>query len=84
MSCLAMSILYLVAARAIYNFYSRLQGICSCVQFRDALCTCKLGAAKYSEQVGPTNQLQQTLILESLDMRLFCTSENCFSPTFEV
>ena len=44
-----MSILYLVAAQAIYNFTPHLQDICSCVQFRDALCTCKLGAAKYGE-----------------------------------
>ena len=77
-----MSVLYLVAVQVIYNFAPRLIGICSCVEFRDALCTCKLGAAKYGERVSPANQLQQTLILDSLDLRLFCTSENCFSPTF--
>ena len=54
--------------------------ISSCVEFRDALCTCKLGAAKYGEQVSSANQLQQTLILDFLDSRLFRihTSENCF------
>ena len=39
---------------------------------------------KYDERVSPTSQLQQTLIFDSLDSRLFCTSENCFSPTFDV
>ena len=74
-----MLVLYLVAVQVIYNFAPHRIGICSCVEFRNALCTCKLGAAKYGEQVGPANQLQQTLIL---DLRLFCTSKNCFSPTF--
>ena len=54
-SCHAISVLYLVAAQAIYNFAPCLRGICSCVEFRDSLCTCKLRAAKYSERVGPTN-----------------------------
>ena len=42
----------MVAAQAIHNFAPRLRGICSCIEFRDALCTCKLGAAKYGERVG--------------------------------
>ena len=70
--------------QAIYNFAPRVQGICSCVEFREALCTCKLRAAKYGERVGPANQQQQILILDALDLRLFRTSENCFLPTFEV
>ena len=48
-----MSVLYLAAAQAIYNFALRPQGIRSSVEFHDALCTCKLGAAKYGERVGP-------------------------------
>ena len=55
----------------------RLWGICSCIEFHDALCRCKLGSRS-------RKQLQQTLILDSLDLHLFHTSENCFSPTFEV
>ena len=46
--------------------------------------TCKLKAAKYGEQGGPANQLQWTLILDSLDLDPFCTSKNCFTPTFGV
>ena len=57
--CYAISVLYLVALQAIYNFVPRLCDICSCVEFREALCTCKLRDAKYGEQVSPTNQLQQ-------------------------
>ena len=83
-SCHAISVQYLVAAQAIYNFAPRLRGIRSSVEFRDALCTCKLGAVKYGERVGPANQLQQTSILDSLDLRPFRISENCFSPTFVV
>ena len=52
-----MSVLYLVAAQAIYNFAPHLRGIRSCVQFRDALCKRKLGVAKYGEQVSHANQL---------------------------
>ena len=48
-----MSVLYLAAAQAIYNFALRPQGIRSSVEFHDALCTCKLGAVKYGERVGP-------------------------------
>ena len=53
-----MLVLYLVAVQAIYNFTPRLRGIRSYVEFCDA---CKLGPAKYSERVGPANQLQQIL-----------------------
>ena len=52
-NCHAISVLYLVAVQAIYNFALRLQGICSCVHFRDTFSTCKLGAEKYGEWVGP-------------------------------
>ena len=76
-----MSVLYLVAVQAIYNFAPRLRGIHSCVQFRDALCKRELGAAKYGAQVS---HAKQTLILDSLDLCLFRTSKNCFSPTFKV
>ena len=48
-----MSVLYLLAAQAIYNFTPHLRDICSCVQFRDALCKRKLGAAKYGDRVSP-------------------------------
>ena len=48
-SCHAISALYVVAAQAIYNFTLCPQGICSSVEFCDALCTCKLGAVKYDE-----------------------------------
>ena len=37
--------------QAIYNFAPCLQGICSCIEFRDKLCTCKLEAGKYGESV---------------------------------
>ena len=76
--------IYLAAAQAIYNFILRCQGIRSAAEFRDILCTCKLGAAKYDERVGPVNQLQWTLSLESLDLPPFRTSKNCFSSTFEM
>ena len=57
-SCHATSVLRLVAVLAIYNFAPHLRGIRSCVEFHDALCGCKLGAAKYGKRVGPGNQLQ--------------------------
>ena len=47
MSCRAISVIYLVAAQAIYNFAPRLRGIYSCTEFRDGLHACNLGAAKY-------------------------------------
>ena len=53
-----LSVLYLVTAHAIC-----LRGIRSSVEFHDALCTCKLGAAKYGERIGPANQLQRTSTL---------------------
>ena len=49
---------YLAAAQAIYYFAFRPQGIRSSVEFCDALCAYKLGAAKYGERVGTTNQPQ--------------------------
>ena len=52
-----MSLLYLVAVQAIFNFAVRPQGICS-VEFHDTLCTYKLEAAKYGKQVSPAYQLQ--------------------------
>ena len=82
-SCHAILVLYLVAAQAIYQFAPCLRGIHSFVKFCDALHTCKLRAAKNGEWVGPTNQLQRTSILNSLDLRPFWTSKNCFSQTFE-
>jgi len=42
-SCHAISVLYLVAKQAIYNFPVRPRGICNSIEFRDAFCTCKLG-----------------------------------------
>ena len=45
--------------------------------FYDILCTCKLGAAKYGERVGPVNKLQWTSILDSMDLYLFRTSKSC-------
>ena len=67
-----------------YNGLASVPGICSFVDFYNALFTCKLGAAKYGERVSPTNQLQWASILDSKDLRPFYTSENCFSPSFEV
>ena len=55
-SVYVISVLYLVSAQAIYNFAPCLRGICSCIEFRDTLCTCKLGAAKYGERVGPATK----------------------------
>ena len=52
-----MSVLYLVAVQAIYNFAPRLRGIHSCVQFRDALCKRELGAAKYGVRVSHASKL---------------------------
>ena len=45
-----------VPNRNLYNIAPRLRGICSCIEFRDALCTCKLGTAKDGKRVGPANQ----------------------------
>ena len=53
-----MSVLYQVAARAIYNFFLRPQGIHSSVEFHDVIFTCKLGTAKHGESAGPANRLQ--------------------------
>ena len=53
MSNHAISVLYLVAAQAIYNLAPRLRDIRRSVEFHDTLYTCKLGAAKYGERVGP-------------------------------
>ena len=72
-----------LAAQAIRNFAACLWGIPSFFEFCEALCTCKLGAVKYGEWVSHANQLQWTSILDYLDLHLFCTSENCFSPIFE-
>ena len=47
-----MSVLYQVAARAIFNFVLRPQGIHSSVEFHDVIFTCKLtklGTAKHGE-----------------------------------
>ena len=45
--------------------------------FYNILCTCKLGAAKYGERVGPVNKLQLTSILDCLDLHPFRTSKSC-------
>ena len=73
----AILVLYLAATLAIYNFALRPRGIGSSVEFRDALCTYKLGTAKNGERDCPSNQLQWTSIFDSLDLRPFRTSKNC-------
>ena len=65
-SCHALSVLYLVAKQAIYNFAVRPRGICNSVEFRDAFCTCKLGL--------------RSMVSESINQRLtFCVLAVIFS-----
>ena len=63
---------YLVAAQAFYNFTLCLRGICSSVEFRDTLCTCKLRAEK-CEELTTVN-----FDLELPGLRSFRTPENFF------
>ena len=60
-----MSVSYLVAAQAIYTFALRPRSIRNSVEFSGALRTYELGAAKYGNRGGPTNQLQS-----NFDLRL--------------
>ena len=72
-----MSVSYLVAAQAIYTFGLRPRGIRNSLEFSGALRTYELGAAKYGNRGGPTNQLQS-----NFDLRLSglaSTPENCSS-----
>ena len=60
-------VLYPVAAQATDNFASHLWGICSCVEFCDALCTCKLGAAKFGESALQNKPLMVDNPTEKID-----------------
>ena len=71
----AISVPYLVAVQAIYNFALRPQGIRSSVEFRHTLFTSKLGAAKYDEWAGLANKLQWALLLDTLNVSTDCPSK---------